>query len=113
MADGKLPDPEALVAILLDRTAPDGDRGDAAMDLGSYDEPIVVAALEAVVVDPAEEEHVLDDAGLSIAEIWSRHGRMKEGVFRAMQPAARRVAEEFLRAKAPELLADLDDAEAR
>jgi hypothetical protein len=82
--------PEALIALLLDESAEYGDRGDAAMDLGAYDEPAAEEALLEVVLDPSEDEGIADSAGESLWEIWRRKEKYDAALVARMHPAARK-----------------------
>ncbi len=64
--------PAGLVAVLLDREAPFGDRHDAAMDLAQYDEPEGWEALTSVKNDPNEDPHIVEEAEQSLLEIHRR-----------------------------------------
>lgn len=64
--------PGGLISVLLDRGAPDGDRDDAAMDLGAFDGAEVEAALAEVARDPNEEEFLRDSCEQSLADIRAR-----------------------------------------
>lgn len=82
--------PEGLISVLLDRSAEHGDRDDAAMDLGAYDEPEAEEALLKVVLDPTEEEEIADSAGESLWQIWERKGKRDAAAVARMHPAARK-----------------------
>ena len=80
--------PEGLISVLLDRSAPAGDRDDAAMDLYEYDEPEVEEALLSVVLDHADEEIVIESAGESLYQIWQRKGKHDASLVTSMHPSA-------------------------
>ena len=82
--------PAGLIAVLLDADAPFGDRDDAAMDLGGYDEPEAEVALTTIVVDAAEDEELIDTAGESLWQIWNRQGKFDAALVARMHPAARK-----------------------
>jgi hypothetical protein len=80
---------EGLISVLLDTTAQFADRDDAAMDLGSFDEPEVENALLKIILNHNEDEVLVDSAGESLKEIWQRKGQIKEDLVKKMHPAAR------------------------
>jgi hypothetical protein len=80
--------PKGLIDVLLDQSAPLGDRDDAAMDLHVYDEPEVEEALLSVVLNHTEEEMLADSAGESLGEIWRRKGKYDLNLVAKMHVAA-------------------------
>ncbi|XVU28665.1 hypothetical protein ACQPZJ_16910 [Actinoplanes sp. CA-054009] len=94
----------ALIAVLLDATAREDERDDAAMDLSAHDEPEVHVALARVAVDPAESELVAGSAGESLAELWAARKAIDHMVFDRLVPVARAEAVGVLRRRAPGLL---------
>lgn len=77
-----------LIDILLDSTAPYGDRHDAAMDLVAFDRPDVIAALLTVACAPTEDEALLDACGESLGEIWARSGSVPHEQLARLMPVA-------------------------
>lgn len=69
--------PLALIEILLDKTASDAERDDAAIDLGyiSEDED-VEAALLTVANDEEADEMIRASCGESLAQIWIPHNQV-------------------------------------
>ncbi len=65
--------PQGLIEVLLDVTASEVDRDDAAIDLGAYDEPEVEEALIRVGADLSTPNSVAASCGESLAEIWMRN----------------------------------------
>lgn len=66
-----------LIAILLDSTARDDERDDAAMDLVDFDGNEVVQALFMVATDRSfQSEMVKGSCGESLASIWIRTGKI-------------------------------------
>ncbi|WP_114165803.1 hypothetical protein [Exiguobacterium sp. TNDT2] len=67
----------ALIEILLDKTASDADRDDAAIDLGdiSDDEEVEVALLT-VANDEGTDEMIRASCGESLARIWVRQNQV-------------------------------------
>ena len=82
--------PDGLIVILLDTSAEFGDRHDAAMDLGAFDEPAAEEALLKVVLNEAEDEDIADPAGDSLRDIWTRKGTFDSELVARMHPAARK-----------------------
>ena len=82
--------PEGLISVLLNMEAEFGDRDDAAMDLGEFDEPAVEEALLQVVLSHTEDEGIADRAGESLWQIWSRKGKSDPDIIARMHPAARK-----------------------
>lgn len=97
----------ALISVLLDGSAREDERDDAAMDLAAFDEPEVRAALAQVATDPAESELVMASAGESLAEIWIACGAVDRAVFERLVPVARSEVVGLLGSKAPMLLPDV------
>ncbi len=91
MTDPKQPD--GLISVLFDTKAKLGDRLDAAMDLGSHDEPEAEQALLRIVLDPKADEDLADEAGNSICEIWSRQEKFDADIVARMHPEARKFFE--------------------
>ena len=96
-----------LVELLRDTHAEYGDRDDAAMELGAFDNPEVEEALAAVAADPQSDSELADPCGESLAQIWIRKGTVNPGIWERLQPAARDVAEALLKSQRPDLLAQL------
>ena len=90
---GKSPQqPAGLIGVLLDTNAPEGDRDDAAMDLGKYDDPAAEAALRQVGSDARTPEVIADSCGDSLGEIWARQGRSDLSLLDGLTPPARVIA---------------------
>ena len=66
--------PAGLISVFLNRMAPFGDRSDAAMDLGAFDEPEAVAALNRIVDDATEDPDLVDQCRESLLDIQRRRG---------------------------------------
>ena len=82
--------PAGLISVLLDKSAAFGDRDDAAMDLGSFENPEAVNALLKIVQDLTEDEDLIDSAAESLMEIWSKSGQKNPDLIKRMHPIARR-----------------------
>ena len=90
MRTPKLEQPHGLVAVLANRGSEFGDRHDAAMDLGAFDQPEAEAALLAVASDLTEDPDIADAAGESLWAVWSRKGKSEPGLVATMHPEARK-----------------------
>ncbi len=69
---GRAMQPSGLISVLLETANEFGDRHDAAMNLASYDEPEVIAALMKVKNDPKEDGAIVEEAEQSLLEIHRR-----------------------------------------
>lgn len=76
--------PGGLVAVLLDRNAPFGDRHDAAMDLARFDEDEAERALTSCLLDELTNQDLADACAESLAEVWARKRRVDERVVQAV-----------------------------
>lgn len=64
-----------LIAVLLDSTAREDERDDAAMDLADFDGNDVVQTLYTVATDQSlQSEMIKGSCGESLASIWIRTG---------------------------------------
>ena len=86
----RLEQAHGLVAVLANRGSAYGDRNDAAMDLGAFDEPEAEAALLVAASDLSEDPDIADAAGESLWEVWSRKGKSEPGLVAKMHPEARK-----------------------
>lgn len=68
----KYKQPEGLIGVLLKTDAEFGDRDDAAMDLGEFDEPEAEEALLTVAEDPATDPMLAESCAESLGEVWAR-----------------------------------------
>ena len=62
--------PEGLINVLLDKTAREDERDDAAMDLANYPTQAALKALLQIAKNNSEEYIILSSSGESIAKIW-------------------------------------------
>lgn len=86
----KTKQPEGLISRLLDKKAEFGDRDDAAMDLGEFDDTAAEEALTTVVQDSTEDGDIADRAGESLSEIWKRKSKWDSSLVPRMHPEARK-----------------------
>lgn len=99
-----LKQPQGLISVLLDRNAEFGDRDDAAMDLGMYDEEEAELALLAVASDSHTDPLLADSCGESLAEIWCRKGKVPRGRLQPLTASALQSAFATIKALRPSLL---------
>ncbi len=83
------PQPQGLISVLSDTKADFGDRHDAAMDLGAYDDVTAEKALVETVTDADEDEDIVDAAAESLQEIWLRKNKRDDELIAKMRPTAR------------------------
>ena len=79
--------PEGLLSVLVDLSAPVGDRDDAAMDLSAFDEAL--PTLIAIASREGEDSMIVESCGESIAEIWKRTDGFDRTIYLALPAAAR------------------------
>ena len=82
--------PRGLLAVLADSSGKFGDRHDAAMDLGAFDEPEVEAALLAVASEQTQDPDIADAARESLRQIWLRQGKAWPKIVASMHPEAKK-----------------------
>jgi hypothetical protein len=92
---------QGLMKVLLDVTAAEADRDDAAMDLAIYDEPEVEEALIQVGADPSTPHSVAASCGESLAEIWIRKETLNLDAFKRLQGEACNEASGLIRVREP------------
>ncbi len=93
-----------LIEVLLDRTAREDERDDAAMDLGDYKDLRALDALVKIASDPKEDEMVVDSCAESIGEICVALKYFDEESFKKMVPFAQRIVFGIIMARNPELI---------
>lgn len=89
---------EKLLEILLDKTARDDERDDAAIDLGRYD---VKNTLFHFANDLKEDEMLRASCGKSLAEIWIRNNHCDIDNLLKLQDIAKIEALEKIKADKP------------
>ena len=97
-----IPQPQGLVSVLLDEYAPFGDRDDAAMDLGAYDEPEAEEALFSVACRPDTDRLLTETCGESLGEIWSWRGSLNRDGLMKLDGVAKEFALGVIKARRPE-----------
>ncbi|MEQ1719300.1 MAG: hypothetical protein ABL907_25485 [Hyphomicrobium sp.] len=101
--------PDGLIGVLLDPRAEFGDRDDAAMDLGSFDDACVEQALAQIACDFQADCDLADSCGESLAEIWCRKDRIDCNILKKLVPASLTIAVVVLRTNAPHLAAQAEE----
>ena len=93
--------PQGLIEVLLDVTASEADRDDAAMDLAAYDEPAVEDALIRVGADASTPNSVAASCGEAFAEIWMRKKTLNLDALKLLKSEACHEAICLMRAREP------------
>jgi hypothetical protein len=97
--------PRDLINVLLDEAAEYGDRDDAAMDLGGYDEPAAEEALMSVAANPQSDDDLVETCAEALCEIWLRRGKaIEKDRWERLPPSAQRFASAMIRTNNPSLL---------
>jgi hypothetical protein len=99
--DSNMKQPQGLIEVLLDATAAEADRDDAAMDLAAYDDSEAEDALIRAGVEPSTPSVVAASCGESLAEIWLRKGEMNLTALKRLRREARNEALALIRAREP------------
>jgi hypothetical protein len=94
---------EAVIALLADRSARIDERDDAAIDLGSSDDPRAIAVLLEIGADRSENETVVAPCGESLGQIAIRSGRFNSEWLTTLAPAAVNELVGSIRAERPDL----------
>lgn len=93
--------PQGLIEVLLDVTASEAERDDAAMDLAAYDESEVEEALIRVGADVTTPNTVAASCGESLAEIWLRKKQLNLDALKRLQGEACHEAIGLIRVREP------------
>jgi hypothetical protein len=101
VGESNMTQPQGLIEVLLDVTAAEADRDDAAMDLSTYDDPEVEEALIRVGVEPSTPRSVAASCGESLAEIWLRKGKLNLSALKLLRSEARDEALALISAREP------------
>ena len=95
---------QLLIDILLDKSAREDERGDAAIDLRKYKDSRALEALTKIASDPNEDDVIVDNCAESIGEICIGMNQFNENSFRKMIPFAQKIIFGFIMAHNPELI---------
>src|SRR5271166_3952053 len=97
---------ELLIEILLDKTARDDERHDAALDLRKYKHKNALDALIQIASDPNEDIVIVDSSAESIGEICVGMGYFDEQSFKRLVPFAQEIVFGYIEATKPELISE-------
>jgi hypothetical protein len=95
---------QLLIDVLLDKTAREDERGDAAIDLRTYKDVRALEALTKIASDPNEDDVIVDNCAESVGEICVAMNIFDENSFRRMIPFAQKIVFGFITAHRPELI---------
>jgi len=93
---------EMLIRVLLDKDAPIGDRDDAAMDLGQYNDQRALNALLKIATNPNEDSFIFDVCGESIASLWVKRDSFDLDSYQKLMPPAKRECYGYIEVNKPE-----------
>lgn len=96
----------ALIEIINDPTAPEGDQLDAAMDLEQHSGPRLEQAISEILRREDFSSVLAQMCAESLAEIWAREGRIGDAFFTELRGPALREVPGILGARAPHLIPD-------
>lgn len=91
-----------LIEILLDQTAREDERDDAAMDLADFNDSRAINALAKVATDSSENYTVRSSAGNSLGCIWCDSNKFDIVLFEKLSPIARLEAFNIIKGSKPE-----------
>ncbi|MCH9611266.1 MAG: hypothetical protein S4CHLAM81_12040 [Chlamydiales bacterium] len=89
----------ALIEVLLDTSAREDERDDAAMDLADFDDSKALEALCFIGSNPQENQTVLDSCGTSIGEILMRQTKHDLEILKKLAPIAKSSALAYINAQ--------------
>jgi hypothetical protein len=95
---------QLLIDILLDKTAREDERDDAAIDLRIYKDVRALKALIEIASDPNEDDTIVNNCAESIGEICVAMHLFSEDSFNKMIPFAQKIVFNFIMAYKPELI---------
>jgi hypothetical protein len=95
---------ELLIDILLDKTAREDERDDAAIDLREYPNSCVLEALVNVASDPFENIAMIDNCAESIGEICITIHYFDEEFFKKLISFAQNIVFGFIMSHNPEII---------
>jgi len=80
---------ERLIEILLDESASDAERDDAAMDLSEYSHEAVIEALVITINDDSADDMIKASCGESLAMIFIQKNRFEEQIYKELKGIAK------------------------
>ncbi len=93
-----------LIQVMLDRTAYEGDREDAALQLARLSDTKAIPTLSRVALDTTESDVMRDSAAEAIARIWVQNDVFDGALYDSLQGIAKDVAITIIRNDKPEWL---------
>jgi hypothetical protein len=93
---------QLLIDILLDPTAREDEKDDAAMDLGDYDDDKALDVLLRVVSDSEGQGIVAASCGESIARILVRKNEFRSDILKSLRGVAKTEADGYIRVEKPD-----------
>ncbi len=76
---------KSLIRLLIDQSALDADRDDAAMDLGEeFEDEMTLNSLIQVASNPKEIDMILSSCGESIGKIWVKKKYFDEQIYKKL-----------------------------
>lgn len=95
---------DELLKILLDKSAREDERHDAAMYLYDYDDPRILKIFFEIGSDKNELHLLLEAAGEGIGEIWCRNNDFDMNKLKNLTDISRDIAIAIIKNKKPDLL---------
>jgi hypothetical protein len=95
---------EYSLEILLNRSATEDERGDAAFDLHRFEDKESIQALMEVASDPSENRLVLKYSAESLGKIFSKGNFYDQKLIDQLTPRAREIVYDIIKNKNPSLL---------
>ena len=96
---------QSLIEILMDKTARDDERDDAAIDLRAYKDIRALNALVKIASDVDEDHVLLDNCADSIGELFVEMNFFDRMLFSQMIPFAKKRVFGIISSRKPELIA--------
>lgn len=95
---------ELLIKILLDKTAREDERDDAALDLRNFNDLKALQALSIVASDPNEAVSIVDNCAESFAQICVNLKFFDKEQFLKLIPFAQKIVFDFVMYYSPEII---------
>jgi len=95
---------QLLIDILLNKSAREDERGDAAIDLRKFKELRVLDALIKIASDPNEDDVIVDNCAESAGEIFIGMNWFDYNDFRKLVPFAQKTVFRIIMAQNPKLI---------
>ena len=95
---------QLLIDVLLDKTAREDERGDAAIDLRTHKDIRALDALIKIASDPDEDDVIVDNCAESIGHLYVAMNFFNEDAFMNMLPFSQRIVFFFIMTHSPKLI---------